>query len=85
MSLPRVADSDAQKAAEVEQGRRTERIEIVGVVEGVKYLDTRDELQLAIVKVNRTSHPEVEDEERIVFSEVVSPAVGAVHEARERV
>ena len=42
MSLPRITYSYAEEAAEVKQRRRAERIEIVGVVKGVKDLDARD-------------------------------------------
>lgn len=80
LRLPRITHANAEKAAEIEQRRRAERIQIVGVVEGVKYLDARDERQPPIVEMDRASHAEIKNKERIVFSEVISPAVDTIHE-----
>lgn len=41
LSLPGVADSDAEEAAEIEQGRRTKRVQIVLIVESVEDFDAR--------------------------------------------
>ncbi|HEY4048151.1 MAG TPA: hypothetical protein VGM27_14915 [Acidobacteriaceae bacterium] len=38
LSWPRITDSDTREAAEIEERRRAERVEIVGVVEGVEHL-----------------------------------------------
>jgi hypothetical protein len=83
--LPWVADSNPKKSAEIEQGRRTEWVEIVGVVEGVEHLYARHEFELAIVEMDRTSHAKVYDEEGVVLAKMVTAAVNAVHKPRERV
>jgi len=83
LSLTGIADSDTQEAAEIKQRRRTQRVEIVGVVEGVEDLDARNNRELAVVELERASHSEVEDEEGIVFAKMITAAVDAIDEARK--
>lgn len=83
LSLPRITDTDAQEAAEIEERRGTQRIEIVGVVEGIEHLDARNKRELAVVELEGTSHTEVEHEEGIVFAKMVAAAIDAVDEARK--
>ena len=84
MRLQRVADAEAQKTIEVEQCRRTQRVDIVGVVEGVEDLHLGNELE-PVVDMEWTSDAEVEHEKGVVFAEVIAAAVDAVDEAGCRI
>src|SRR5438270_8419792 len=42
LDLPWIADTLAQEAVEVEQRRRRERVDVVGVVERIEHLDARN-------------------------------------------
>ena len=84
MSLERVSHAGPQKTIEVEQRRSTQRVDIVGVVEGVEELDARNELVL-VADLERAVDAEVEYEEGVVFALVIAAAVDAVDEACRRI
>ncbi len=61
LGLQRVSDADAKEAAEIEQCGGAQRVEIIGVVD----FGARDDLELVVVEVERSSDAEVEHEEGI--------------------
>ena len=65
LRLTRIADAHAEKAAEIEERRGTERVEIVLVVEGIKDFCARFEGPPAVVELEGTSHAEVRHEEAL--------------------
>ena len=82
--MQRIAYSNTEKAAEVEEGRRTEWVDIVGVVEGVEYLDPWNEF-VFVVELKGPGKTKVQNEEGIVFAKMVAAAIDTVNEACERV
>jgi len=85
LCLTGIAYTNAEKAVEVEEGRRAKRVEIVGVVKGIEDFGARFEGELAIVEVKRTGYAKVEDEEGIILAKVIATAVDAADEACEGV
>ena len=83
--MQRVADSGAEKAVEVEQCWRAERVDVVLVVEGVEDFNAWDQLPLVVVEADGTCDAKVGDEEFVVLAEVVATAVDTVDEAGRRV
>src|SRR5215471_14761991 len=84
LGLARVAHPDAQKAIEVKQSRRSQRTNIVLVVEQVEYLDLRKDSK-AFADAEPSRNTEVECEKGIVFAQVVASTVGAVYKPGVRV
>src|SRR5262249_41803625 len=87
LRLARIAHANAQEAVEVEQLRRRQWIHVVLVVEGVEHFELRNKFH-AFAKLKWTVNTEVERKERVVFAEVVAPAINGRgprrrnHEAR---
>ena len=79
-----IADSNAEKAAEVKEGRRAEWVDVVGVVEGVEDLGPWDEF-VSVMELEGPGETKVQNEEGVVFAKVVAAAIDAVDEACERV
>jgi hypothetical protein len=81
LSWPRITDFDTREAAEIEERRRAERVEIVGVVEGVEhlgidYLFDPDMMSGAVRNLTRgCRQSDLEDYER--FSRSQEPGVTA--------
>src|ERR1700675_134559 len=50
LRLERIANAHPEKAAEVKQGRRTQGVQVVGVIESIEDLDLGNNRPLGVVK-----------------------------------
>src|SRR2546422_1385131 len=80
LRLPRIAHALAQEAVEVKQRRRAEWIHIIFVVEGVEYLNHRNQLH-PVAELERPLQAPVEGEKRVVLAQTISTLVLAIHKA----
>ena len=84
MSLQRIADSNTEKSAEVKEGRRTEWVDIVGVIEGVEYFGPWNKF-VSVMELEGPGKTKVQNEEGVVFAKMVAAAVDSVDKACKRV
>src|SRR5262249_17329175 len=84
LSLQRIAHPLAQETVKIEQSRRHQRINVVLIVEAVEHLKHRDE-RVTIAKFDRSGGSPIKGEEPVIFAQVITSAVYAVHHAREGV
>src|SRR5262249_3382225 len=67
LGLPRIAHTNAQKAVEIEQGGRGQRVNVVLVVEGIKDFHLGND-GVAFAEAERPRDAKVKREERIVLA-----------------
>src|ERR1700730_12542210 len=76
LQLSGIAHTLPQESVEIEQARRTERIDVVLVVEGIEHLDDRGQ-RVPLTKLEGTLYPPIEREVLIVFAQRVAVCGGA--------
>src|SRR6266581_3294073 len=81
LRLPRVADALPEEAVEVEERRRRQRVNVVGVVERVEHLEARNHLS-ARSHAERTLKTPIKRKVLVVLPIPVAPAIDAVQDAR---
>ena len=71
LHLPRIAHALPQEPVKVKQSRRHERVDVVGVVEGIEHLDDRNDRE-ALVEFDRPLNAPVKREVFVVFARGVA-------------
>src|SRR5215216_4185476 len=70
LNLSRIADALSQEPVEVEESRRDERVDVVGVVESIEHLDDRNYREA--IKLEWSLYAPVKREIGIVFAQRVA-------------